>query len=188
MKPGWMKLLVKSSLVRTMRRLLPVVGGTLVTLSCSSEIFRAPERRSLGWVEQVAFPEFVALLDAKLDTGADTSALHADQIQIFIGNEGRQVVEFTVESHDGEDTTLQLPLLRKAKIKTKKGSIQIRPVVSLGVCVGARYEVIEFTLVDRSHFEYPVLIGRNFLAGKFVVDSSRSFTQEPVCEYRGELQ
>jgi hypothetical protein len=183
-----MKLFMKGSVVRAIRSLLLLIGVGLVTLSCSSEIFRAPERRTLGWVEQVAFPEFTALLDAKLDTGADTSALHADQIQIFIGNNGKQVVEFTVESHDGQDATLQLPLLRKAKIKTKKGSIQVRPVVSLGVCVGARYEEIEFTLVDRSHFEYPVLIGRNFLAGKFVVDSSRSFTQEPLCEGRGEIQ
>ncbi|MCI5066742.1 RimK/LysX family protein [bacterium] len=149
--------------------------------SCSSDFFIAPEKSEIGWIEQVSFPDFTALLDAKLDTGADTSSLHADNIRMVIGNDGDERVEFRVEDHSGNYQMLQLPLSRKAKIKTKKGSLQIRPVVTLAVCVGDRFQEVEFTLVDRSHFEYPVLIGRNFLAGKFLVDSSRSYTVSPLC-------
>ena len=159
---------------------------SLLSLSCSSDIFLAPKKDSLGWVEQVSFPEFEAILDAKLDTGADTSSLHASDMKLFIGNSGKTVVEFRIEDHNGKDQVLQLPLARQAKIKTKKGTLQVRPVVKLVVCVGAQFEEIEFTLVDRSHFEYPVLIGRNFLAGKFVVDSSRSFTFGPSCQAAGD--
>ena len=153
-----------------------------VMSSCSSDLFLAPPKQPIGWIEKVSFPEFDAVLDAKLDTGADTSSLHADSIQVLIGSKGENVVEFRVEDHNGEYQILQLPLSRRAKIKTKGGYLQVRPVVTLGVCVGAGFEEVEFTLVDRSHFDYPVLIGRNFLAGKFLVDSSRSFTFPPACD------
>lgn len=154
----------------------------LLLSSCAPPILFSPEKVAVGWIEQVSFPEFRSSLDAKLDTGADTSSLHADNIRILVRSSGARLVEFQVEDHSGDYQTLKLPLSRKVKIKTKKGSFQVRPVVTMGVCVGSRYEEVEFTLVDRSHFEYPVLIGRNFLAGKFLVDSSRSFTLPPSCQ------
>ena len=81
---------------------------------------------------------------------------------------------------------VEMPLEREAKIKRKGSQVQIRPVVKLGVCLAGVYEEVEFTLTDRSNFEYPVLIGRNFLAGKFLVDSSRSFTLPPSCDGQEE--
>lgn len=157
------------------------VALTLLPTACAAPQPVPPTKARLGWVEEIhlADPEFH--LDAKLDTGADTSSIHAENIQI-IRREKRLFVRFEVENRDGEEKTLVLPLERKARIK-KKGveEIQIRPVVKLGVCLGEVFEVIEFSLVDRSHFEYPVLIGRNFLAGNVILDPSRSFSQNPSC-------
>ena len=51
----------------------------------------------------------------------------------------------------------------------------------MGMCLGNVYRVTEVNLADRSRFKQPVLVGRNFLAGHFAVDSARMRTVEPDC-------
>ena len=49
----------------------------------------------------------------------------------------------------------------------------MRPVVAIKICLGSTVKEVEVNLVDRSGFGYPILIGRSFLAGDFLVDASR---------------
>ena len=51
----------------------------------------------------------------------------------------------------------------------------------LGVCLGSVQRTVEVNVVDRSGFDYPVLIGRSFLAGIFVVDPGERFLLTPDC-------
>ena len=134
-----------------------------------------------GWAEPVILEEAGYRLDAKLDTGADTSSLDAIDIKRF-RRKGVSWVRFTVEDHDEGDTVrLERPLLRRVRIKRHDGDSQRRSVISLTVCLGDHRREVEFSLIDRSQFDYPVLLGRSALAGIAVVDPDVVDLSEPDC-------
>ena len=141
----------------------------------------ASEAEIFGWAEPVILEEAGYRLDAKLDTGADTSSLDAIDIRRF-RRKGKSYVRFTVEDHDeGETVRLERPLLRRVRIKQHAGDSQLRSVVSLTVCLGEHRREVEFSLIDRSQFDYPVLLGRSALAGIAVVDPEATSLSEPAC-------
>jgi hypothetical protein len=135
-----------------------------------------------GWAEPVVLVETGFELEAKLDTGAETSSLDAIDIRRF-RRRGESWVRFTVEDHDqGEVIRLERPLLRRVRIKRHDGESQRRSVVSLTVCLGDHRQEVEFSLIDRSEFVYPVLLGRSALAGIAVVDPDETNLSDPACD------
>jgi hypothetical protein len=72
-------------------------------------------------------------------------------------------------------------LIRYAYIKEHEGPSQRRPVVQIEVCLGDHLDEIEVSLVDRSGFQYPVLLGRNALENVALVDAGERFAAEPNC-------
>ena len=134
-----------------------------------------------GWAEPVVLEEAGFRLEAKLDTGADTSSLDAIDIRRF-RRKGVSWVRFTVEDHDrGDVVRLERPLLRRVRIKRHDGDSQRRSVISLTVCLGRHRREVEFSLIDRSQFDYPVLLGRSALAGLAIVDPDEVNLSEPDC-------
>ncbi len=71
------------------------------------------------------------------------------------------------------------------RIKRHEGESQRRSVVELSVCLGDHRRKVEFSLIDRSQFDYPVLLGRSALAGIAVVDPAETFLSQPGCEDEG---
>jgi hypothetical protein len=141
----------------------------------------AAEPDLFGWAEPVVLEEAGFLLEAKLDTGADTSSLDAIEIRRF-RRKGKTWMRFTVEDQEeGKTVRLERPLLRRVFIKRHDGDSQRRAVVSLTVCLGDHRRKVEFSLIDRSQFDYPVLLGRSALAGIAVVDPDEINTSEPSC-------
>jgi hypothetical protein len=135
----------------------------------------------LGWVETVAVgPDNVTLL-AKLDTGAATSSMHATNIKRFRRG-GKRYVRFQLSDGDGGyGPQLERRLVRIVRIKRHGGDFERRPVVELPVCLADLERVVEFSLVDRSHFDHPVLLGRSALSGFVLVDPQIDGTSEPMC-------
>lgn len=135
-----------------------------------------------GWVERVLVGDSQLELQAKLDTGADTSSIHATGIRRFRSANRRLWVEFRLaDVVAGRTVRFKKRLVRYAYIKEHEGPSQKRPVVNLTVCLGDHEKEIEVSLVDRSGFQYPVLLGRNALEGHVVVDPELRFTAEPAC-------
>jgi hypothetical protein len=134
----------------------------------------------VGWVEPVRLGTEGMSLSAKLDTGADTSSLHARDIT-WIRRADGDWVAFDVIGDDNRKIRLERKVQRIAHVKKAAGGVQSRPTVLLGLCLGGVYRVTEVNLTDRTGFKLPVLIGRSFLAGDFAVDSSRTHTIEPSC-------
>jgi RimK family alpha-L-glutamate ligase len=94
--------------------------------------------------------------EAKVDTGAKTSSLHVDKIHV----EG-QLVSFT-----RGDTTYRVPLhdVRHVKSHDNNRVAIERPIVLLDVTIkGIRVNSVEFSLINRSHMAYEVLVGRNII-------------------------
>ncbi len=144
----------------------------------ASDLAGAPH--TVGWVERARIYPGDMVLEAKLDTGADTSSLCASHIEVF-RRDGRRVVAFEVKCVEGRLVKLERPLVRMVRIKNRGVRTRERPVVMLGVCVGKLFRETEVNLVDRSNLDYPMLIGRSFLAHGLAVDAARQFTVEPTC-------
>ena len=141
----------------------------------------ATEPDIFGWAEPVVLEETGFELEAKLDTGAETSSLDAIDIRRF-RRKGKSWVRFTVEDHaEGDEVRLERPLLRRVRIKRHDRASQLRSVVSLTFCLGEHRRQVEFSLIDRSQFDYPVLLGRSALAGIAIVDPDEINLSEPAC-------
>jgi hypothetical protein len=144
-----------------------------------------PENRVkdiFGWIEWVEVGRHPLRLKAKLDTGATTSSLTAAKVEVF-KRDGKRRVRFVVRDEDHDiNETIEAALVRHVRIRKHDGTTQRRPVVRLGMCLGTVYRRHEFTLVDRSSFVYPVLVGRNYMRGHVLVDPGDTFTRRPSCK------
>ena len=134
-----------------------------------------------GWIERVRLGEEGVVLSAKLDTGADNSSLHATDVRAFT-RDGSPWVDFEVTGEDGRKVRFERKVTRVTEIKRRGGAKPLeRPTVLMGVCLGRVYRIVEVNLANRSRFKQPFLVGRTFLANRFVVDSARTHTVEPDC-------
>jgi len=136
-----------------------------------------------GWIERVILsPELNWKLDAKLDTGADTSSLDAHNIR-RVKYKGQSYVRFSIKNPEsGEMVSLRRPYVRTVRIRRHSGNHQRRRVVLMTVCLGAVERTIEVTLTDREFFDYPMLLGRSALSGIAVVNPLTTYTAEPGCK------
>jgi hypothetical protein len=148
---------------------LPVLAGT---------IHAAP--LVAGWIERVRIVDVDFEVRAKLDTGAKHSSLNATGLVEF-ERDGEAWVRFRVVNWKNEEVEIERPLLRTAKIKRHFVDSQNRPVIELTLCVGSLARKVEVNLVDRGRFNYPLLVGRSFLAGGIQVDAARRYAQPPSC-------
>ena len=130
----------------------------------------------IGEVETVYLPDFKTPFEARIDTGATTSSIDASDIKNF-ERDGKKWVSFKVKSRTSdEQMTFELPVVRTVEIKRHEADPVYRYSVMLKMRMGHITLDREFTLADRSEFEYPVLIGRNVLSGLAAVDTSRKNT------------
>jgi hypothetical protein len=144
---------------------------------------RGPKKQVYGWIEDVLIdPEHALKLPAKLDTGADTTSLDARNIRRTRRN-GEDYVRFVVtEPATGQSVELEKPFVRAVRIKAAQGNEALRRVVvRMRICIGDRSRSVEVNLVDRGHYEFPLLLGRNALRDVAVIDPNLRRTREPSC-------
>jgi hypothetical protein len=139
----------------------------------------------LGWVEYVSLQPWGIRIKAKLDTGAKTSSMHAENLRYFERDDEEWVV-FTYEaptanSDETHFVTIERPVLRKARIKQRSEDIERRPVVTLEICLNGARHTEQFTLTDRSNFLYPMLLGRRALKEIATVDAGETFVSNSDC-------
>lgn len=152
----------------------------------------------VGWVENVYLEAIDSMFEAKLDTGAHTSSIGADVIDIVeykkdsspqsgekkkAGPEAVGRIIFSIMDANGVKKTLERDIIRFVRIKRKgqAGFIR-RPVVHMRFCLAGHLIEDEVNLAVRNRFIYPVLIGRNMLRkGRLVVDASRILTASSTC-------
>lgn len=153
-------------------------GITFAFLFAAQTVFG---QQVVGWVEKVSIHPGNLVLKAKIDSGAKTTSLHCDCISIA-ERDGKKWVSFTVANDKGDQIRLEREVVRIAKIKRHFGQSQERAVIKMGVCLADVYKEVEVNIVDRSGLNYAMLIGRNFLAGDFLIDSNATFTRKPSCQ------
>lgn len=132
-------------------------------------------QRIIGRLEIVDLPELgMYNIVAKIDTGADTSVLHCEDFQVF-EKEGHRYITCHIQPHLEEDEvlTLTFPVHRERKVKSSFGQKEIRHIFITKIRIFDQLYNIKLSLRDRSSMSYPMLLGRNFINGKFLVDVSK---------------
>ncbi|MGV8856975.1 MAG: ATP-dependent zinc protease [Rhodoglobus sp.] len=132
-----------------------------------------------GWREWVALPEIgVSWIKAKLDTGAHSSAIHASDIEEYVGKDGANWVRFRVmpwQKSDDDAVVVEREVHDRRSVRSSSGHSEDRIVVLLHVELFGHTVTAETTLTDRSDMGFRMLIGREALSQGFLIDSSASF-------------
>jgi hypothetical protein len=124
----------------------------------------------IGWREELCLPELApGVLVAKIDTGARSAALHAENIVIS----GKHVT-FNLEI-SGKQRQIETQLAGTKRVKSSNGYSELRPIIETIVELGQHRFIVEITLTDRADMGVPMLLGRGSIKGRFVVHPGRSF-------------
>ena len=124
----------------------------------------------IGEIEKVVVMPAGLALNARIDTGATTSSIGVIDLEEY-ERDGKQWMKFNiVDPKTGKKHAFNVKQERGVLIKRHGVENVRRLVVKLRVILGKIDQVREFTLADRSNFENPVLIGRNYLMDAAVVD------------------
>lgn len=134
----------------------------------------------IGWREIIALPDLkVSQIKAKIDTGARSSALHAFNVQKFQQDE-QEMIRFQVhpKQRDTKHTIIaEAKLLEYREVKNSGGEAQLRPVILTNVELGGEQWEIELTLTNRDVMGFRMLLGRQAVRNRFLVDSGKSYIQ-----------
>lgn len=166
---------IKSKTVPGFSKILFVLG---VVFILSPGAFA---KEVIGWVENVGVSSSNAIIKAKIDTGADSSSLHCECITPY-ERDGEQWVRFSVTDINDQTISFEKKVVRTTRVKRHFGEVQKRLVVRMGICIGDQYGETDVSLVDRTGFNYSMLIGRKYLKDKFIVDPAETFLSRPQCE------
>ncbi|MEM7359646.1 MAG: RimK/LysX family protein [Pseudomonadota bacterium] len=136
---------------------------------------KAQDKLMLGEVESILFIDAKKRIDARIDTGAETSSLGVYNIKRF-ERDGKKWIRFTLT--DKENARVhRYPIYDSVRIKRESDEkAERRREIKLDIKIGGvKYRKQVFNLADRSHLEFQVLIGRSFLRDIAVVDVSSRY-------------
>jgi hypothetical protein len=132
----------------------------------------------IGWREWVGLPDLgIRTIKAKIDTGARSSSLHAFGIQKFM-HDGTAFVRFRVhplQRDFGKEIKCEAEVLESRVIRSSTGHAQERTVIMTTIEIRGRSWPIELTLANRDEMGFRMLLGREGIRGRFLVDAGKSF-------------
>ena len=127
------------------------------------------EKNLIGRAEYVTFPELgINNVPARIDTGAKRSVIWVSKAEILSGGLHVIFLDKKVVGYTGD--TVIFGEYSRIAVASSNGYIDKRYAVKLQIKLGKRKIRATFTLANRSTQVYPVLIGRNILSGKYIVD------------------
>ncbi|SFR77108.1 Uncharacterized conserved protein [Marinobacter daqiaonensis] len=119
--------------------------------------------------------------DARIDSGAETSSMDARDVRRF-ERDGKEWVRFEIPvpgSETEQTVTLERQVVRNVRIiQANQEDYERRAVVELQFRIGDHQQKAEFTLSDRDHLTYSLLIGRNILRDVMLIDVGKEFSTE----------
>ncbi len=141
-------------------------------------------RLVVGWHERISLPTLgITSAFAKMDTGADSSCLHARDV-VVVTEAGLDFVEFSapllIDQKDcqswpgGGVRRVRAPLVEDLVVRSSNGGDEHRYVIRTELRLGPHSFETHFSLTSREGLRFPVLLGREALMGRFLVDAARS--------------
>jgi len=131
----------------------------------------------LGELEYVYIDPPGVTVVARIDTGATSSSMHAENLVPF-ERDGEDWVRFDMMVNEKDSVSVERKIIRHVRVVQQADpSGSRRPVVAMRVRLGDIQDTFEFTLADRSHLENELILGRSFLADVTLVDVGQQFIQ-----------
>ena len=132
----------------------------------------------IGWREFVKLPDLgVKSIKVKVDTGARSSALHVFDLTEF-EKEGEKWVRFKIYASQRTQKTVvnsEAKILEYRSIKNSGGKASLRPVIITHVTLLDETWPVELTLANRDEMGFRMLLGRQAMRRRFLVDPSGSY-------------
>jgi hypothetical protein len=138
-----------------------------------------PEQLLIGWKEFIDFPDWgIRHVRAKVDTGAWTSALDVASYDLRHTAEGGLVATLRLawdRRRPQKLSVVETPVLRTVVVSNSSGMREQRPLIETLVRLGPRVKPVRLTVANRAGMRFRVILGRQALAGDFVVDVSEKY-------------
>lgn len=135
-------------------------------------------KKTIGWREWLGLPELgIEQIKAKIDTGARTSALHALDITRFVEN-GVKMVRFRVhpvQRSTDEMMVVEAVVQDEREVRSSNGQVQMRIVIRTRMQLGEDSWPIDVTLTNRDIMGFRMLLGREAIRGRYLIDVGRSY-------------
>jgi hypothetical protein len=136
------------------------------------------KRQRIGWREWVALPDLrVARIKVKIDTGARSSALHAFALERF-RRRGSDMVRFAIhplQRSAKREVIAEAEMVDERVITSSNGVQGLRPVILTRLELLGESWPIEITLAPRDTMGFRMLLGRQAVRGRFLIDPGRSY-------------
>ncbi len=130
------------------------------------------EKRTIGRIERVSLRELgITDMVCRVDTGARTSALHVDRLLEV--SDGYVVFEL---EHANEAIRIRAAVARRSIVRTTSETREARIVVNTLMRIGDVEHSIDIGLCRRDRMRHPMILGRSAIAGFFVVDPGKVYT------------
>jgi hypothetical protein len=137
-----------------------------------------PSKKIIGATARLTEASTGFTFRARVDTGAESCSLHVERIIIEdkarrrVENVGKKI-RFLVVNEKGDEQWVESKIAKAVRIKSgviERGDFDRRYKVPVTFEWNGFRKQVLVTLNDRTHMEYPLLVGRNFLSGDFLVD------------------
>ena len=133
------------------------------------------EKLLVGWKETLDLPELgIYGIEAKVDTGAASSVLHCNSYKV-VKEDGQDwiICELIINFETEETKTLKLKLYKTKLVKSSFGQEEKRFYIRTTATLYDQVFGIKISFRNRSQMTYPMILGKNFLYKRFLVDVSK---------------
>ncbi len=146
---------------------------------------------TIGWQEIISLPQLnMPAIEVKVDTGAKTSSLHAENIKFFNKN-GKEYISFDVhpvKRHKEVTIKCQAPLMDKRDVKSSSGCKENRPMIKTKMKIGDHVFEIDLNLTKRDYMKSRMLLGRDAMKGIVIIDPGHKYLHGKLSDREIELK
>lgn len=135
------------------------------------------EKKLLGWREWASLPDLgIQSIKMKVDTGARTSCLHAFNLEPFEknGQPWLRIWVHPIQDSDAEHVC-EAPVLEQRTVTDSGGHRETRYVILTTIVIGGEFFKTELTLTNRDTMKFRMLLGRQAMNGRYIVDPQASY-------------
>lgn len=132
----------------------------------------------MGWREWIEFPDFgIKRVKVKVDSGARSSSLHAEDIELFQlrGQMGVRFLVLPLQRSRLRAVHCQALLHDERYVKSSNGSRELRPVIRTQIAWAGESWDVDVTLTSRDLMGFRMLLGREAIRRRYLVDTGRSY-------------
>lgn len=133
----------------------------------------------VGRREMASLPELGLTLCCKIDTGARTSALHAEEITPFEQDGQRWISFVTCDVQESAARHYRLQLHDHRQVTSSNGQAEWRYVIRTPLTLGELTFPVELTLTDRGSMRHPLLLGRRAMRRMLVAPGAAFLQGDP---------